>query len=103
MTGKVAGLCKQISGVMSKYPFNLAKGAAEATIPEINSVLKPKEGAIWAFVDQNLVKFITRQGPQYVQIPGSGANINPAYLSWINRIAAFSDAAYAEGTQDPRL
>src|SRR6185369_16669183 len=82
--------------------FSLAS-KVDASIPEVNSVFKLRDGAIWQFVDQNLTKVLTKQGPQYVPVPGSGVNINPTFLAWINRAAAFSEAAYSEGTQDPRL
>jgi type VI secretion system protein ImpL len=101
LNAKGAGLCKQLSPVLAKYPFN-PKGP-DATLQDIDSFLKPKDGALWQFVDSNLQKFVTRQGSQYVQTPGGGVNISPAFLGWLNRAAAFTDAAFGEGTADPHL
>ncbi|HEV3197764.1 MAG TPA: ImcF-related family protein [Bryobacteraceae bacterium] len=101
LNAKGAALCKQLAGVLGKYPFN-PKGP-DATMQEIDSFLKPKEGALWQFVDSNLQKFVTRQGSQYVQTPGGGVNISPAFLGWLNRAAAFTDAAFKEGSADPKL
>ncbi len=101
LNAKGAALCRQISPVLAKYPFN-PKGE-ESTVPDVVSVFKPKDGALWQFVDANLQKFLQRQGSQYVQIPGTGVNISPAFIGWLNRSAAFADAAFGEGGADPHL
>ena len=98
-----AGLCKQISPIYQKYPFNLAKSAPDATLQDVDSLFKPKEGALWQFVDKNLTKYLQKQGSQYVPIPGAPNVIRPEFLGWLNRISAFTDAAFGEGTADPRL
>ncbi|HTS31817.1 MAG TPA: ImcF-related family protein [Bryobacteraceae bacterium] len=101
LNGKGAGLCKQINPILSKYPFN-PKGV-DSTIPEIDSVFRPKDGAIWQFVDGDLQKFVTRQGPVFVENPSGGVKISKTFLDWLNRVAAFSDASWGEGTPDPKL
>jgi type VI protein secretion system component VasK len=102
MNGKGRGLCAQIHPVLAKYPFS-PNAAAQATVQEINAVFKPREGAIWQFYEANLQKAIMRQGSQFVANPSAGLNINGAFLGFLNRAAAFSDAAYPAGAADPRL
>jgi type VI protein secretion system component VasK len=90
--------------VLSKYPFTPA-ATAQATLADVNSVFKPKEGALWAFVDANLQKVVVRQGGQYVPAPGGagGITINPVFLGFLNRAAQFSETAYANNSPDPHL
>jgi type VI secretion system protein ImpL len=96
------GVCNQINPILAKYPFK-PNNPVEATLPEVDTVFKPKEGAVWQFVDTKLVpKYLARQGSQYVPIPGT-VTIQPAFLNWINRAAAFSDVAFAGGAADPHL
>jgi type VI secretion system protein ImpL len=104
LNAKGAGLCKQINPVLAKYPFN-AGSQNQATIPDIDLVFKPKDGAIWQFVDGNLVgKLVTKQGPQYAPMSGGGTvTLQPAFLAWINRAAAFTDAAFKDGSADPHF
>ena len=65
LNGKGKGLCAQFSTVTNKYPFNTA-ATAEASIAEVNSLLKPGEGALWAFYEANLKQALVKQGGQYV-------------------------------------
>ncbi len=102
LNGKGKALCAQINPVLTKYPFN-PKAGAMATVQDLNSVFKPKEGAIWQFYEASLQKAVTRQGSQFVANPAGGLQINPAFIQFLNHSAAFSDAAYAGGTADPQL
>jgi len=98
-----AALCKQINPIFLKYPFNASRGAAEATLAEINSILHPGDGILWQFVDQNLQKYIIKQGTQYAQVPGAPTTITGQFLNWINNCLRFANAAYKDGAKDPRI
>jgi type VI protein secretion system component VasK len=88
--------------VLAKYPFKNVP--TEATLPEIDTAFKPNDGAIWQFVNTKLVpKYLTRQGAQYAAVGGGTVTIQPAFLNWINRAAAFSDVAFAGGAPDPHF
>ena len=96
------GLCKQISPVMAKYPFN-PNAQVEATLPDIDSVFKPKDGALWHFVEGPLAKYVQKQGSQYAAVPAGTVTIQPPFLAWVNRAAAFTDAAFKDGSADPHF
>ena len=98
LNGKGKALCAQIHPVLAKYPFT-ATATVQATIDDINAIFKPKDGAIWQFYDANLQKALTRQGSQFAPNPGAGLQINSAFIGFLNRAAAFSDAAYAGGAE----
>ena len=99
---KGAGMCAQVSPVMRKYPFN-PKATDQATLADVSALYKPKEGAIWQFYDTALQKFITRSGSQFSPNPSGGMNINSAFVSFLNRAAAFADLAFPPGASDPQF
>jgi type VI secretion system protein ImpL len=99
---KGAGMCAQVSAAMKKYPFN-PKATDQATLADVSGLYKPKDGAIWQFYDSSLQKFITRSGSQFSANPSGGMNINPIFVSFLNRAAAFTDLAFPPGATDPQF
>ncbi len=97
--GKVCGAFK---GLLNKYPFNLSS-PTDATVADVNSVFRKPDGALWTFYDQSLQKLLTKQGSNYVAVPGGTVNLTPQFVNWFNTSAAFSEALYAAGAQDPRF
>jgi type VI secretion system protein ImpL len=102
LNAKGKDLCGQLRPLTAKYPFS-PNSKTEATLQDINTIFKPKEGAIWAFYDANLQKVLQRQGSQFVPASGTGMTINPAFLAMMNRAGAFTEAAYANGATDPHI
>ena len=90
------GLCAQFGKVLSKYPFNPAS-KQDATVDEVNSLLKKPDGALWKFYDDNLKKFLTKQGSQYVPVQGATVTLNARFIQFFTQAAAFSDFLYAGG------
>src|SRR5947207_2691842 len=64
LNGKGKGLCTQIRTVFSKYPFS-PSATQQATLPEVNSILRKPDGAIWTFYDTSLQRLLIKQGNQY--------------------------------------
>jgi type VI protein secretion system component VasK len=87
---------------MKKYPFN-PKGTEQATLADVSALYKPKEGAIWQFYESSLQKVITRQGSTFTANPAGGLNINPTFVAFLNRAAAFTDLAFPAGATDPQF
>jgi len=100
LNGKGKSLCGQFHAVLSKYPFN-ANATVEATVADVNGLLRKPDGALWSFYDQNLQKLLVKQGSQFAIGPSGG--VNPAFLNFFNAATAFSDAIYAGGAQDPHF
>jgi type VI protein secretion system component VasK len=73
----------------------------EATLVDVNGLLRKPDGALWSFYDQNLQKLLVKQGSQFAIGPSGG--VNPAFLNFFNAATAFSDAIYAGGAQDPHF
>ena len=93
LNGKGRDLCGQMRPLLSKYPFSPGSNAL-ASVADISAVFKPQGGLLWQFVDANLQKALTRQGSQFVPNSSGGITVNPAFLAFLNRAAAFSDAAF---------
>jgi type VI secretion system protein ImpL len=102
LNGKGRDLCGQLRPLLGKYPFN-PNATAQATMQELAAAFQPKTGLLWQFVDANLQKALTRQGSQFVANPSAGISINGAFLGFLNRAAAFSDAAFPGGSPDPHF
>ena len=94
-------LCSDFKGLMNKYPFN-PQSTNEATIGDVNMIFKPGEGSMWRFYDQGLQKLLPKQGNQYVPAPGGTVMLLPPFVTFFNRVAAFSTALYAGGP-DPHF
>ncbi len=101
LRAKGQALCAQFRELMSKYPFNL-KSSVRATLDDVNRFFRPQDGALWQFYSQSLTPLMEKQGTQYIGKPGAMA-VTPGFLNFFNRAAAFSDAAYPGGAQQPRL
>jgi len=94
-------LCGQFRALMAKYPFNL-QSPVQATLDDVNHFFRPPDGALWQFYSQSLQNLVDKQGTQYVVKP-STMRVTPGFLNFFNRAAAFSDAAYPGGAQQPAL
>jgi type VI secretion system protein ImpL len=103
LNAKGKDLCAQMRPVLSKYPFNPNTSAALATLSDLDSIFEPHRGALWQFVNGNLSKAVTRQGDQFVPNPSGGVTVNPAFLAFLNRAAAFTNIAYANNSPDPHF
>ncbi len=95
-------VCSQFRELMAKYPFN-PKSTVQATIEDVNRFFRPPDGALWQFHQQSLQNLVQQQGTQYVAKPGGAITVTPAFLAFFNRAAAFTQAAYPGGGQQPRL
>lgn len=94
------GLCKQMSPMLAKYPFN-PKSPNDATIQEINQFLKPGDGAFWKLME-SMSKVVTRSGDQFVEVPGQSLKVLPGFLAFANRMLHMSDSLY-KGGGDPNM
>ncbi len=102
LNAKGKALCAQFRAVLGKYPFN-PSASTEATVAEVNGIFAKPDGALWKFYQESLQKLMVKQGDQYAAKPGGVVSLTPAFVNFFNHSAAFSDAIYAGGSQDPHL
>jgi type VI secretion system protein ImpL len=93
-------LCARFRAIAAKFPFH-PNSKTDATVAELDTLLRKPDGALWTFYDKTLRKALVKQGNQYVS-SGSAA-LNPAFVSFFNKAAAISDALYPQGAADPSL
>jgi type VI secretion system protein ImpL len=94
--------CAVFSPIAAKFPFNPA-ATAEASLQELDAIFRPREGKLWTFYAEALQNFLQKQGAQYVPNPTGGVQLNPAFTSFFNNAARFSDALYPAGAAEPSL
>jgi type VI secretion system protein ImpL len=102
LNSKGAAFCAAYRQLMSKYPFQAA-ATQKATLQEVNAVFQPGQGSLWTFYDGALRNYLAKQGSAYAPNPSGGIALNPAFVTFFNRAAAFSDALYPGGASAPRL
>jgi type VI secretion system protein ImpL len=102
LRAKGQALCGQFNALMAKYPFNL-KSSVQASIDDVNRFFRPPDGALAQFYAQSLQNIVQKDGARYVPKPGSVMNVTPGFLAFYNRAAAFADAAFPTGAQQPRI
>lgn len=92
--------CGQARGVMNKFPFN-ASSPVQAGAAEVNALLRPGTGALWALTAGPLARAVQRQGAQFV--PTGTVQLAPQFVAFLNRAAAMSEALYRDDTPDARM
>ncbi|MCC6859264.1 MAG: hypothetical protein IT158_11920 [Bryobacterales bacterium] len=102
LNSKGQALCAQFRSVARKYPFR-SDASEEATLAEVGGLFAPGTGAIWTFYEENLREHLTRQGARFVPNPAGKIQLDPAFVNFLNRAAAFTDALYPGGSREARL
>jgi type VI secretion system protein ImpL len=95
-------ICSQFAQLTSKYPFN-PNSNQDLDVGQLNSILAPKTGSLWTFYDKTLAPYLTKQGSHYVEAQDSKVKLLPAFVSFFNRAASFSDALYPGGSPPPKF
>ncbi len=102
MNGQGHNFCVAFNGIANKYPFNTAS-RVDLTMDELSSILRPNDGLLWTFYENNLKTYLVRAGSQYAPAAGSSVHLTPAFIRFFNRAAALSAALYPNGAREPHL
>jgi len=102
LNNAAGGLCSQFAQLSAKYPFN-PNSSQDLSVDQLNSILTPKTGSFWIFYDKTLAPYLTKQGSRSVEIPDAKVKLLPAFVSFFNRAAGFSDALYPGGSTTPKF
>ena len=103
LVGSAAALCRQMTPLFRKFPFNPAASAVEATPEEVAAIFSPQTGALWAFYNQSLSKYVVKQGKRYELKADAlpDIKINGQFLQNFNQLAQISNALFADGSAAP--
>jgi type VI secretion system protein ImpL len=103
LNSKGAGFCNNRFAVISrKFPFNPAS-KTDATLDDVSRIFRPGDGALWQFYEQDLKKYIKKDGAQFVGTGEGGINVNPAFLRFFAQAAKFSEMVFPGGAQQPQM
>ena len=94
-------LCKAMERILGRFPFNPDGG--DAGIGDVNALLAPGTGSLWAFYDERLVPLLPRQGGEYRGKPANDVTLSPQFVAFFNRMARASNALYADRGSTPRM
>jgi type VI secretion system protein ImpL len=102
LNGAGRNFCSAFNGIVNKYPFNSAS-PRDATLEEVDGILRPPDGLLWTFYDQNLKQYLIKVGSQYALASGSSVHLTPQFVRFFNHAATLSEAFYANGAKEPHL
>jgi type VI protein secretion system component VasK len=94
--------CSRFAQITGKYPFNPASDQ-DLPVDQLNDILAPKTGALWAFYDDKLKTILVKQGSHYEAAPASPIKPSPVFVAFFNRASALSDALYSGGASIPKF
>ena len=95
-------LCTEFGGLANKYPFDTGS-KTDATLDEVDGIFRPGDGRLAAFYESTLKNYVDRRGGEFVRKPDSKVQITDAFLRFLNRATALSDALYKNGSKSPSL
>ena len=91
---QAAGACAAINPVFHKYPFNPA-AKEDASLQEVNELLKPPDGKLWKFVNGTLAPtYVEQAGNDYIAKSGQPSKVTAPFLAFLNRAFHLSQALY---------
>jgi type VI secretion system protein ImpL len=99
------GFCQRFGALRNYYPFNPAS-SVDLPVEQLNAIFVPGTGALWSFYnDAKLATYLSRDGSRYVLNPSAPTTvkITPEFLGFFNRMVAFSDAFYPQGSTTPQF
>jgi type VI secretion system protein ImpL len=102
INGQAGDMCAAISPVFRKYPFS-PTSKEDASVQEVNDLLNPQTGKLWAFVKSTLAPYVQLSGADYVPTSGQPSKVTPQFLAFLNRTAHMSQAFYHDGAANPNM
>jgi type VI secretion system protein ImpL len=90
-----ASMCEELNPILAKYPFN-SKSHEDATLEDLNKILKRPEGMFWKLVNNEKVKPLLAQlGDRFSADPSAQNPARPQFLAFLNRLSQMSSALYS--------
>ena len=96
-------LCAVCRNFLNKYPFNTEVRARTSRSRSSIRCSVRARGAFDQFYESNLKPYLNRQGAVFTRKPDSKVKITDAFLGFLNRAAAVSEAMYRAGSKEPRI
>lgn len=94
--------CNSFLELANKYPFN-PNSQVDVPLAEFDGIFRPGDGRLDQFYETSLKNYLNRQGAVFTRKADSKVTITDAFLGFMNRAAAVSDAMYKGGSKEVRL
>lgn len=91
-------LCAAMTPMLAKFPFS-PDATTDATVAEVNALLAPGTGALWALQQERLEGLLEKQGDRWVPKAGAPVALSAPFVAFFNRAARTSEALYGGGTE----
>lgn len=83
------------SDLGGRYPFSLSE--TEVSIPMLAKYLEPEKGSIDQFIKTQLGGIVTKQGNQWVEVPGLDLKVNKNFIKQVNKISTVANDFFING------
>ena len=101
VNARTRSFCGFARPILAKFPFN-PNSSVQASIGDVSALLRPGTGALWTMYNDVLQAALQKQGNSYQPVAGD-VRLSPAFVTFFNRAATFSEQLFANGGQDPLL
>lgn len=102
INGKARAFCAQARVTLGKFPFS-SSATEQATIAEVNTLLRPVTGSLWRFHEDALAGIVERRANVFSPTQNGSMRIDPDFVMLLNRAAAWTAVLYSDNAVDPHL
>ena len=103
LDGAGSAMCAAFNRLSGKFPFS-PTSRNDATVAELNEMIKPGSGRLWKLYQERLSSVITRTGDgTFVAQSGGAIQISPAFMDFLTQMGRIADGLYPNGASDPRI
>lgn len=100
--GELRRFCDEFAPVLTRYPFD-PDAAAEASIDDVNALLKPGDGTLWTMPQDELADVLTGRPGNYRVRSDASPRPTDAFVRFLNEATRIAEALYPEGATAPRV
>jgi type VI secretion system protein ImpL len=103
LNGAGAAFCAAFNRVAQKFPFS-PSSRMDATVSDLNELIKPGSGKFWKFYEEKLASVIMRNADgTFIAQPGGAVPIRAEFTRFLTQVGQLADGLYSNGASDPRL
>jgi type VI protein secretion system component VasK len=103
LNGAGSAFCAAFNRVAQKFPFS-PSSRMDATVSDLNELIKPGSGKFWKFYEEKLASVIMRNADgTFIAQPGGAVPIRAEFTRFLTQVGQLADGLYSNGASDPRL
>ncbi|MEZ5353937.1 MAG: ImcF-related family protein [Bryobacteraceae bacterium] len=102
LNGKGAAFCRELSPVLSRYPFS-ARSGTPVRPDELAAIFQPGTGRIFTFYQEGLQDLLTPVGQRYSAKTDGPVRVNPGFVAFYNKATAIGNMFFPAGAMAPKV